>query len=142
MTENHPYALKAASFVDKQLLLQVWEDDWPILRTTLILIITINHAVLLKSSRNKKPNWVDIDVMLVSKYLALLSNHNRYYPHHYAPFLSDVRNISSLMLAFDLGKPFMPFQQLLGVLPSASKDLLPQCYQVTLSSCPRHVSVP
>uniref|UniRef100_A0A8C1ZU49 5'-3' exoribonuclease 1 n=1 Tax=Cyprinus carpio TaxID=7962 RepID=A0A8C1ZU49_CYPCA len=57
-----------------------------------------------------------------------------YYPYHYAPFLSDVRNISSLMLAFDLGKPFMPFQQLLGVLPSASKDLLPQCYQHLMTS--------
>uniref|UniRef100_A0A673G3T0 5'-3' exoribonuclease 1-like n=1 Tax=Sinocyclocheilus rhinocerous TaxID=307959 RepID=A0A673G3T0_9TELE len=57
-----------------------------------------------------------------------------YYPYHYAPFLSDVRNISSLTLAFDLGKPFMPFQQLLGVLPSASKDLLPQCYQHLMTS--------
>ncbi|KAL0200377.1 hypothetical protein M9458_003564, partial [Cirrhinus mrigala] len=54
-----------------------------------------------------------------------------YYPYHYAPFLSDVRNISGLTLTFDLAKPFMPFEQLLGVLPSASKDLLPQCYQVT-----------
>ncbi len=68
--------------------------------------------------------------MLVSKDLALLSNHYRYYPYHYAPFLSDVRNVSSLTLTFDLGKPFMPFEQLLGVLPSASKELLPQCYQV------------
>uniref|UniRef100_A0A672LHX9 5'-3' exoribonuclease 1 n=1 Tax=Sinocyclocheilus grahami TaxID=75366 RepID=A0A672LHX9_SINGR len=57
-----------------------------------------------------------------------------YYPYHYAPFLSDVRNLSSLTLAFDLGKPFMPFQQLLGVLPSASKDLLPQCYQHLMTS--------
>uniref|UniRef100_A0A672R2Z3 5'-3' exoribonuclease 1 n=1 Tax=Sinocyclocheilus grahami TaxID=75366 RepID=A0A672R2Z3_SINGR len=57
-----------------------------------------------------------------------------YYPHHYAPFLSDVRNVSSLTLTFDLGKPFMPFEQLLGVLPSASKDLLPQCYQHLMTS--------
>uniref|UniRef100_A0A671RYW1 5'-3' exoribonuclease 1 n=1 Tax=Sinocyclocheilus anshuiensis TaxID=1608454 RepID=A0A671RYW1_9TELE len=57
-----------------------------------------------------------------------------YYPHHYAPFLSDVRNVSSLTLTFDLGKPFMPFEQLLGVLPSASKDLLPRCYQHLMTS--------
>ncbi|XP_048018576.1 5'-3' exoribonuclease 1 isoform X2 [Megalobrama amblycephala] len=57
-----------------------------------------------------------------------------YYPYHYAPFLSDVRNISSLKLTFDLAKPFMPFEQLLGVLPSASKDLLPQCYQHLMTS--------
>ncbi|XP_039532768.1 5'-3' exoribonuclease 1 isoform X2 [Pimephales promelas] len=57
-----------------------------------------------------------------------------YYPYHYAPFLSDVRNISGLTLTFDLAKPFLPFEQLLGVLPSASKDLLPQGYQHLMTS--------
>ena len=56
---------------------------------------------------------------------------SRYYPHHYAPFLSDIRNIADLRLTFDIGRPFMPFQQLLAVLPAASKDLLPQSYRVT-----------
>lgn len=54
----------------------------------------------------------------------------RYYPYHYAPYLSDIRNINKLKIRFDLGKPFMPFEQLLAVLPAASKDLLPKCYQV------------
>uniref|UniRef100_A0A8C3LLH7 5'-3' exoribonuclease 1 n=1 Tax=Chrysolophus pictus TaxID=9089 RepID=A0A8C3LLH7_CHRPC len=52
-----------------------------------------------------------------------------YYPYHYAPYLSDIRNISELKIQFELGKPFMPFEQLLAVLPAASKDLLPRCYQ-------------
>ncbi|XP_036939623.1 5'-3' exoribonuclease 1 [Acanthopagrus latus] len=52
-----------------------------------------------------------------------------YYPFHYAPFLSDIRNIAGLKLTFDLGKPFMPFQQLLAVLPAASMELLPQAYR-------------
>uniref|UniRef100_A0A8C4XU59 5'-3' exoribonuclease 1 n=1 Tax=Falco tinnunculus TaxID=100819 RepID=A0A8C4XU59_FALTI len=52
-----------------------------------------------------------------------------YYPYHYAPYLSDIRNISELKIKFELGKPFMPFEQLLAVLPAASKDLLPKCYQ-------------
>lgn len=54
----------------------------------------------------------------------------RYYPYHYAPYLSDIRNIGELKMKFELGKPFMPFEQLLAVLPAASKDLLPKCYQV------------
>ncbi|KAM9718686.1 5'-3' exoribonuclease 1 [Menidia menidia] len=57
-----------------------------------------------------------------------------YYPHHYAPFLSDIRNISELKLTFDFGKPFMPFQQLLAVLPAASMALLPECYRHLMTS--------
>ncbi|XP_056148713.1 5'-3' exoribonuclease 1 [Lampris incognitus] len=57
-----------------------------------------------------------------------------YYPYHYAPFLSDIRNISGLKLTFGLGKPFMPFEQLLAVLPSASKELLPDCYRHLMTS--------
>uniref|UniRef100_A0A8C6S1N2 5'-3' exoribonuclease 1 n=1 Tax=Nannospalax galili TaxID=1026970 RepID=A0A8C6S1N2_NANGA len=57
-----------------------------------------------------------------------------YYPYHYAPFLSDIRNISMLQVHFELGKPFKPFEQLLAVLPSASKHLLPACYQHLMTS--------
>nr|XP_044992212.1 5'-3' exoribonuclease 1 isoform X2 [Jaculus jaculus] len=57
-----------------------------------------------------------------------------YYPYHYAPFLSDIRNISALKIHFELGKPFKPFEQLLAVLPSASKNLLPTCYQHLMTS--------
>ncbi|XP_053315450.1 5'-3' exoribonuclease 1 isoform X2 [Spea bombifrons] len=57
-----------------------------------------------------------------------------YYPYHYAPYLSDICNISHLKLEFNLGKPFMPFEQLLAVLPAASKDLLPKAYQNLMTS--------
>uniref|UniRef100_A0A8D2LDH2 5'-3' exoribonuclease 1 n=1 Tax=Varanus komodoensis TaxID=61221 RepID=A0A8D2LDH2_VARKO len=57
-----------------------------------------------------------------------------YYPYHYAPYLSDIRKISELKIQLDLGKPFLPFEQLLAVLPAASKDLLPKCYQHLMTS--------
>lgn len=31
---------------------------------------------------------------------------------------------------FDLGQPFKPFEQLMGVLPEGSKDLVPEPFQV------------
>lgn len=51
-----------------------------------------------------------------------------YYPHHYAPFISDIKNFKNLKLEFDMGTPFLPFEQLLAVLPAASKSLLPNAY--------------
>lgn len=33
-----------------------------------------------------------------------------------------------------MGKPFQPFEQLLAVLPSASKQLLPEAYQYLMTS--------
>lgn len=58
-----------------------------------------------------------------------------FYPHHYAPYISDIKNFSHLKLDFELGTPFLPFEQLLAVLPAASKSLLPEPYQVSYSNC-------
>lgn len=51
-----------------------------------------------------------------------------YYPHHYAPYISDIKNFKDFQFDFSLGKPFLPFEQLLSVLPAASKELLPIAY--------------
>ncbi|KAL6430823.1 hypothetical protein ACFW04_006974 [Cataglyphis niger] len=56
-----------------------------------------------------------------------------YYPHHYAPYISDIKDFKDLKLEFELGEPFLPFQQLLAVLPAHSKDLLPKTFQSLLT---------
>jgi 5'-3' exoribonuclease 1 len=52
-----------------------------------------------------------------------------FYDYHYAPRVSDLKDIKDMVFNFDLGKPFRPFEQLMGVMPEASKELLPEAYQ-------------
>lgn len=61
-----------------------------------------------------------------------------YYPHHYAPYISDIQNFKGLNIKLDMGRPFLPFQQLLAVLPAHSKEHLPSAYHnlMTQSNSP------
>lgn len=59
-----------------------------------------------------------------------------FYPHHYAPMISDMTGLAHIRVSFEPGVPFRPFQQLLAVLPAASCKLLPEPYQVWP---PRHM---
>lgn len=55
-----------------------------------------------------------------------------YYPYYHAPLIYDLAKYDALAnpgIQFDLGAPFLPFQQLMAVLPAASKTLLPTCYR-------------
>ncbi|KAJ3572931.1 hypothetical protein NP233_g2767 [Leucocoprinus birnbaumii] len=52
-----------------------------------------------------------------------------FYNYHYAPRISDLRNVDQMVFNFDLGTPFKPFEQLMGVLPAASMEHIPEAYR-------------
>lgn len=53
-----------------------------------------------------------------------------FYPFHYAPLASDCVGLTDVHVQLELGAPLLPFEQLLGVLPPASGQLLPEPYRV------------
>mmetsp|Transcript_3131 Transcript_3131/g.4838 ORF Transcript_3131/g.4838 Transcript_3131/m.4838 type:complete len:1148 (+) Transcript_3131:90-3533(+) len=54
---------------------------------------------------------------------------NWYYPFHYAPFASDLVNVDTYEISFELSEPFLPVEQLLAVLPAESVHALPEACQ-------------
>lgn len=51
-----------------------------------------------------------------------------YYPYHYAPFAADFVDLDKMTVKFDKGKPFRPYEQLMGVLPAASNHAIPPAF--------------
>ena len=56
-----------------------------------------------------------------------------YYPYHYAPFAADFVELDKMDIKFEKGKPFKPFEQLMGVLPAASNHAIPEVFHPLMS---------
>ena len=78
-----------------------------------------------------KYSYLFVEVWVVPFGFFVLSTF-RYYPYHYAPYISDVANFEITELHYDMDNPFHAFEQLLAVLPAASRKLLPEAFQVTI----------
>ncbi|RKO92292.1 XRN 5'-3' exonuclease N-terminus-domain-containing protein [Blyttiomyces helicus] len=54
-----------------------------------------------------------------------------FYPYHYAPKITDLVNLDRFNFKnhFDIGRPFLPFEQLMGVLPAASSTHIPEAFR-------------
>ncbi|KAI8235924.1 5'-3' exoribonuclease 2 [Colletotrichum sp. SAR 10_99] len=51
-----------------------------------------------------------------------------YYPYHYAPFAADFVELDKMDIAFEKGRISRPFEQLMSVLPAASRHALPEVF--------------
>lgn len=51
-----------------------------------------------------------------------------YYPFHYAPFAADFKNMTKANISFEKGIVSRPFEQLMSVLPAASRNNLPEVF--------------
>lgn len=69
-------------------------------------------------------NWV------LAYYYRGVASWDWFFPYHFAPMCSDLTALGEVSPQFQLGEPFLPYWQLLAVLPAGSKALLPKPYQV------------
>lgn len=51
-----------------------------------------------------------------------------YYPYHYAPFAADFVDLKDMRLSFEKGRISKPFEQLMSVLPAASRHSIPEIF--------------
>jgi len=51
-----------------------------------------------------------------------------YYPYHYAPFAADFVDLEKMRLNFEKGRISKPFEQLMSVLPAASRHAIPSVF--------------
>ncbi|KAM3426010.1 hypothetical protein NHJ13734_009730 [Beauveria thailandica] len=62
-----------------------------------------------------------------------------YYPYHYAPFAADFKDISQANVVFEKGTVSRPFEQLMSVLPAASRDNLPEVFHSLMTDQDSHI---
>ncbi|KAA8915313.1 hypothetical protein TRICI_002542 [Trichomonascus ciferrii] len=74
-------------------------------------------------------NYLEGLQWVYSYYFTGVASWGWFYRYHYAPCISDVKLGLKEKYDFTLGTPFRPFEQLMAVLPSRSKQLVPPAFR-------------
>lgn len=78
--------------------------------------------------RNLTENYVQGLQWVLFYYYRGVASWPWFYGYHYSPMISDVKLGLNADINFQLGQPFRPYQQLMGVLPDRSKTIVPTPY--------------
>jgi 5'-3' exoribonuclease 1 len=78
--------------------------------------------------RNLAENYVQGLQWVLYYYYRGIASWPWFFKFHYSPMISDVHLGLNVSMDFELGQPFLPFQQLMGVLPDRSKKIVPTAY--------------
>ncbi|KAF7301519.1 5'-3' exoribonuclease [Mycena indigotica] len=57
-----------------------------------------------------------------------------FYPYHFAPFAADFVDVKDMGISFNIGRPFKPFEQLMGVFPAASRKQIPAVFHELMTN--------
>lgn len=117
-----------------------------------------NAEEIHKTKRNVVKSYFEGISWVLLYYYQGCQSWNWYYPFHYAPFAQDFVNLGELLdeqddmtddgvtdmdtkvkttkreIAFELGEPFTPFEQLMSVLPASSGHTLPKIFRELMKS--------
>ncbi|KAJ4492874.1 XRN 5'-3' exonuclease N-terminus-domain-containing protein [Lentinula edodes] len=56
-----------------------------------------------------------------------------YYPYHFAPFAADFEDVDKMDIKFEIGQPFKPYEQLMGVFPASSRKHIPEPFHYLMT---------
>ncbi|KAF9076488.1 XRN 5'-3' exonuclease N-terminus-domain-containing protein [Rhodocollybia butyracea] len=84
--------------------------------------------------RNKiTKSYVEGMAWVLSYYYQGTPSWQWYYPYHFAPFAADFEDVDKMDIKFELGQPFKPYEQLMGVFPATSRKHIPEPFHFLMT---------
>lgn len=101
---------------------RLWETGWKERYYTNKFDVTLDNAEFRKSIVH---SYVEGLCWVLKYYYQGVQSWKWYYPYHYSPFASDFGGTGEFKITFEIGTPFKPIEQLMGVLPADSNKHIP-----------------
>ncbi|KAI9310679.1 XRN 5'-3' exonuclease N-terminus-domain-containing protein [Dichotomocladium elegans] len=108
---------------------RLWEEGWKerYYRIKFGFELSDTEAI-----RNVVKSYCEGLVWVFKYYYLGCASWSWYYPYYYAPMASDFVDIEKFDIKFEKSAPLRPFEQLMGVLPAASRDHIPRPFHALM----------